>query len=146
MIDMPVCEHRVPVKEHCWHCKQSKKTESATNTLEMFDLQRKIKDHRLYIDNLDEKVNELDNDFGDLDRQIDDLADQIDEIKTLINRMNAIFGNINRIESDAQTALDLFIRKAHDLKKIDAKRDDVINSLCQKIMQLEERLNHANPR
>lgn len=70
----------------------------------------------------------------------------LDEINMKLERIEIVFKNIARIEEDAQRALDLFIRKAHDLKKIDAKRDDVINLLCQKISDLQRRLDDADSR
>lgn len=57
-----------------------------------------------------------------------------------VRHLEKILSRVAGIEEMADLALDLFIKKAHDLKKIDSKRDDVINLLCQKIAELEKRI------
>ena len=142
MLEMPVCEHLVPIKLPCGACKRKGERvgrnmdvdyyllEAKVNTC--FDEQKKIKNEfkshkKSYLEG-----------FNYLDKKIDD---NINDIKNLvikeIDRFNKILCNIKSIEGKGQESIDLFIRKANDLKKVDAKRDDVINSLCQKISALE---------
>ena len=145
---MPVCEHRVPVKFSCWHCETNKEKNercfdnTKANALEIQELKIKVKDHRIFIDNLDEKVSDLEESVDALERRADIMADKLVTIER-------VFSNVKRIESDAQIALDLFIRKSHDLKKIDAKRDDILNLMNQKIASLETKIReieNANTR
>lgn len=65
----------------------------------------------------------------------------IEDLEKRILHLEKMLLRVSGIDQMAEMALDLFIRKAHDLKKIDAKRDDVINLLCQKISNLEKRIN-----
>jgi hypothetical protein len=65
----------------------------------------------------------------------------IDSLEERVRHLEKILSRVAGIERMAENALDLFIKKAHDLKKIDSKRDDVINLLCQKISNLEKRIN-----
>ncbi len=69
-----------------------------------------------------------------------DLIAAIEDLDIRVRHLEIILERVAGIEEMANLSLDLFIKKAHDLKKIDAKRDDVINLLCQKISQLEQQI------
>lgn len=116
MVEMPVCQHSVPIKFGCFLCNRKGDTQKESTS------------------------------YYRLEHDLKMCLDKLDEIESKLRFFSRIMDRVAIIEERAQESLDLFVRKAHDLKKIDAKRDDVINSLCQKIMQLEERLNHANTR
>lgn len=60
-----------------------------------------------------------------------DLEERVRNLEKMLSRLSGI-------ERISEEVLDIFIKKAHELKKIDAKRDDVINLLCQKITNLEK--------
>ncbi len=64
-----------------------------------------------------------------------------EDLEHRVRHLEKLLSRLAGIEEMADVALDLFIRKAHDLKKIDSKRDDVINLLCQKISKIEKRIN-----
>lgn len=86
----------------------------------------------------------------------EDVPPKLDWVSHCLERVNQMGGeiqcfrdllyNVRAIEAKAEEALALFVRKAHDLKKVDAQRDDVINCLCQKIAQLEKEFKDANTR
>jgi hypothetical protein len=76
---------------------------------------------------------------------MDDLDDLSQRVRNLEMSLSSIMG----IEKVGNLVIDVFLQKAHALKKIDAKRDDVINCQNQKIANLEMRikeLEHANTR
>jgi hypothetical protein len=69
------------------------------------------------------------------------ISSEIEALEHRVRHLEKILARVAGIEEMADIAIDLFIKKAHDLKKIDSKRDDVINLLCQKLSELEKRVN-----
>src|ERR1700730_7419409 len=69
--------------------------------------------------------------FKELDEEMDEMSDKL-------KFFNKVMENVIYIEERGEQVLSLFAKKAHDLKSVDARRDDVINSLCQKIAELEK--------
>lgn len=71
--------------------------------------------------------------------KIDYILHNLDELKKQFKHYESIMIRLSRIEREAEAAIDLLVKKAHELKQIDAKRDDVINLLNQKITALEQK-------
>lgn len=111
MLEMPVCQHSVPMKFGCFLCSRKGETPKESTA------------------------------YYRLEHEINVCMAKLEEVESKLRFFSRIMDRVASIEAKAQEALDLFILKAHDLKKIDAKRDDVINSLCQKISLLETRIN-----
>ena len=113
---MEMCEHRVAIGKGCWLCPpkiQEKKEKAPMDSVE----------------------------YHLLDAKIGVCRERLDELDDMLSGFMRIIAQIRSIEAKGNEAIDLFIRKAHDLKRVDAKRDDVINSLCQKISHIEKNLN-----
>lgn len=136
-IRMPVCKHIVPMHRPCERCGRKGNAPA-----------EKPKPDSDVILRLRKEVNELQmtvNDYvgkthfnrEEADCAIDGLARSLHILQSRVEGLEAALDGVRRIEYDAEKALNLFVKKAHDLKKIDAKRDDVINSLCQKISAVE---------
>lgn len=72
--------------------------------------------------------------------QIQEMDDQI----SLLNEERLYWRNmlkgLPQLIQDAQYAQSLFNTKVHELKAVDALRDDVINAMCQKIEATDKRI------
>lgn len=152
-MDMPVCEHSVPVKVACWLCKRKENEERM-----MDEVEEGLGKLVLKIINFNCKTTDLMDIFSktllDLDKKYRSLQEKLEkkektsnthnaaietEILSKIHKLEKTLRNVSAIEDKAEEALSIFVRKAHDLKKMDAKRDDVINVLCQKIEAIDQR-------
>lgn len=105
IVDMPICEHRIPFKNECKSCGR---------------------DGKKYVPGITNFVHKL-------DKRVDVLEDKISKIEIL-------FSSVIRLERLATEVLDLLVKKAHDLKENDKKRDDVINVLNQKISFIDQKV------
>jgi len=113
---MPVCEHSIPTKLSCGACKRKG----------------------------EKKKDEEDAIYLKLEKKINKCLNQIERMSSEFNCYRKLIASVKSIEDRGNEAIDLFIRKAHDLKKVDAQRDDVINSLCQKISILDNEFKSKN--
>jgi hypothetical protein len=131
MLEMPVCGHGTPMKFACFKCDRGGEMhanawEEKTDTLESVLMELEQQFRKVY-----KKV----------DKMPSTVSERLYDVEVEIIRLKNMFHDLSQLELNAKVAIDQFVRKANDLKKIDARRDDVINSLCQKISDLEKRLN-----
>ncbi len=130
-MEMPVCAHCIPIKLACRVCNREK--EKSTQKVDDFDLKLETK----ILKRVKKENKEL---YSKVNGSITHCYKAMEIMHSQIEAFKKTLCFVGTIEARAQEALDLFIRKAHNLKQLDAQRDDVINSLCQKISQLEQQL------
>ena len=77
----------------------------------------------------------------DILKKLDNCLSRIELLSDEVEHFRSIIGSLCHLEERAEESLGLFIKKAHALKQIDAKRDDVLDLMNQKIAKLEARIN-----
>lgn len=143
IIEMPVCQHAVPRKFKCSKCDEVpvRLAYNADALILQFDqkiinmkkeMTRNNKKNSLNLDEIYDK-------FRFYYKELEKLTKKIDEIEGLVKKLNS--SEIVKLEKQLQVLVQNFINSSQEAERTVRKRDEVINSLCQKISALEAQIN-----
>lgn len=148
LIEMPVCSHSVPVRLPCKSCgrigKPLIKDEIINHDESVLKLNKKINKLEKDIKKLTKFFKDIHEEFEDFKGGTNrDLFKCVDEYAQLKENMFSIQADINfirGIEQSFDRALSDFRYSTDEAQRTVRNRDDVINSLCQKISVIERQI------